>query len=195
MLEIPSNLIIGCLNGDDACWQEFIRLTGSHLQRIARTNLRDPGMAEDVLQETYYKAFRNLHRLRDRSRVMPWMIQILVNECRMLNRKNKHENENESEESLSYTLASTGDRRGREETKKILGKLMLQIPELYREVLILREVEDMDYAEIAAALKVPVGTVRSRLARARAMWTELAGKVIEDGALLDLCLDGGDGVA
>jgi DNA-directed RNA polymerase specialized sigma24 family protein len=69
------------------------------------------------------------------------------------------------------------------------------MPELYREVLILREIEDMDYTEIAAALKVPVGTVRSRLARARSMWTELAGQVIADGQLLDLCLDGGDGVA
>jgi RNA polymerase sigma-70 factor (ECF subfamily) len=195
MLEIPSNLLLGCLNGDDASWQELIRLTGGHLQRIARTNLRDPAMAEDVMQETYFKVFRNLHRLRDRSRVMPWMIQILVNECRMLNRKTKHEAGDESEESFSYTLASTKDRRGKAETREILNRLLAKMPELYREVLILREIEDMDYTEIASALKVPVGTVRSRLARARAMWTELAGKVIEDGHLLDLCLEGGDGVA
>jgi RNA polymerase sigma-70 factor (ECF subfamily) len=195
MVEIPSSLLIGCVSGDDTCWQELIRLTGGHFQRIARVNLRDPSLTDDVLQETYFKVFRNLHKLRDRSRAMPWMVQILINECRMMNRKLKREAQNESEESLSYQLASTVDNRGREETREILGRLLRQLPEHYREVLVLREVEGLDYEEIARALRVPVGTVRSRLARGRAAWVELAGKVIEEGGLADLCLEGGDGVA
>lgn len=195
MVEIPSNLLLGCLRGDDSCWQELIQLTGGHLQRIARVNLRDPSFAEDVLQETYYKVFRNLHNLRDRSRAMPWIVQILVNECRMLNRKTKKETTNENEESLSYTLAANPSNRGRDETRQVLSGLLRQLPELYREILVLREVEGMDYTEIAAALKVPVGTVRSRLARARAMWVELAEQSVEEGQLLDLYYEGGESVA
>ncbi len=195
MVEIPSSLLIGCISGDDTCWQELIRLTGGHFQRIARVNLRDPSLTDDVLQETYFKVFRNLHKLRDRSRAVPWMVQILINECRMMNRKLKREAQNESEESLSYQLASTADGRGREETREILGRLLRRLPEHFREVLALREIEGLDYEEIARALRIPVGTVRSRLARARDAWVELAGKVIEEGGLADLCLEGGDGVA
>lgn len=195
MVEIPSSLLIGCVSGDDTCWQELIRLTGGHFQRIARVNLRDPSLAEDVLQETYFKVFRNLHKLRDRSRAMPWMVQILINECRMMNRKLKRETQNESEESLSYQLASTKDDRGSAETREILGKLLRQLPEHYREILVLREIEGLDYEEIASTLRIPIGTVRSRLARARTMWVDLAGEIVEAGGLLDLCLDGGDGVA
>jgi len=195
MLELPSTLLLGCLSGDDACWQELIRLTGGHLQRIARVNLRDPSLVDDVLQEAYFKVFRNLHRLRDRSKAGPWMVQIVVNECRMMNRKLKHEQANESEENPAYTHASSGDCRRREDARRILTRLLRELPETYREVLVLREVEGMDYAEIAAALRIPVGTVRSRLSRARAMWIETAERTMAEAELLNLCLEGGDGVA
>src|SRR4030042_2483766 len=115
MREIPSTLLLGCLGGDESCWQELIRLTGGHLQRIARVNLRDPILTDDVLQETYFKVFRNLHRLRDREKARSWIVQILVNECRMMNRKTKREDQSQGEESLSYVFGSTGNSHGRTE--------------------------------------------------------------------------------
>lgn len=194
-MEVPSSLLLGCMAGNDDAWQELIRLTSARLRRIAAANLRESDWIEDALQETYYKVIRNLHRLRNRERFYPWMVRILVNECRMLERKLLRERRNEGDDSRALHELSHGGNQGTDELQQVLTGLLNQLPPALREILVLREVEGMDYEEISQVLKIPPGTVRSRLSRARARWIEQAQAMMEDTDLLNLYLAGGDGVA
>jgi len=182
--------------GNDDAWQELIRLTSGRLRRIAVLNLKETDWVEDVLQETYYKVFRNLHRLRERERFYPWMVRILVNECRMLERKLQRERKAQVDDALDIEKLPGGDEeRGMLELRQVLTGLLEQLPPAQREILVLREVEGMDYEEISQALRIPVGTVRSRLARARARWIEAVQTLMKDEDLLNLYLAGGDSIA
>ena len=171
-------------------------MTSGRLRRIAAANLRERHWVEDVLQETYYKVFRSLNRLRDRERFYPWMVRILVNECRMLERKLQRERRaSTGDGSDLHNLPVREQERGMEELRGVLTGLLDELPSGLREILVLREVEGLDYEEISQVLGIPAGTVRSRLSRARARWVETARAVLEDEELLNMCLTGGDSLA
>ena len=194
-MEISSTLLLECMAGNEDAWQELIRLTSGRLRRIAAANLRERDWIEDMVQETYYKVFRSLHGLRNRERFYPWMVCILVNECRMLERKLRRERRNVGDDNTAMQSLNTESQEGAEDLRQVLTRLLDRLPPTLREILVLREVEGLDYEEISQVLRIPPGTVRSRLSRARAKWIELAQAVMEDTDLLNLFFAGGDSVA
>src|SRR5450631_2832977 len=143
--------------------------------RFARWLSRSLDDADDVVQEAMLRAFRGFDSLRG-SDVKAWLLAIVRN-CHSTARKQQQRrvfeplpDEHDAQDGY-VMIATTADPESasiRRDDKRTLDRLMSALPEEQREVLVLREIEEMDYREIAAVTSVPIGTVMSRLARARA---------------------------
>ena len=142
--------------------------------RFARWLSHLPGDADDVVQEAILHAFRGFDTLRG-SDAKAWLLAIVRN-CHSTALKQQQRRAfvplpEEHDAQDGYTMiATTPDPESasiRRDDERTLDRLMSALPEEHREVLVLREIEDMDYREIATVMNVPIGTVMSRLARAR----------------------------
>ena len=139
--------------------------------------LRDPAEAEDVAQEAFVKAYRALGSVRGDSAFYTWLYRIAVNTARntIASRQRRpvdYEAElSESEQSnLASRLRHTDTPEATalsEEIRETVNEAIERLPEDLRTAIVLREVEGLSYEEIAAAMDCPVGTVRSRIFRAR----------------------------
>ena len=145
---------------------------------LARWLARDRDLADDVVQDAMLRAFRAFDRIRGED-AKPWLLQIVRNCHRTALSQRKRRGHvplpEESDVSMSAlkandpdpetTAVSTGESRR-------LEAAIAALPEEFRETLVLREMEELSYREIADAVGIPIGTVMSRLARARAMLRE-----------------------
>lgn len=143
--------------------------------RYARWLSHSPGDADDVVQEAILRAFRGFDSLRG-SDVKAWLLAIVRN-CHLTALKSERRRafvplpeENDAQDGRAMIAAAPDPESAtiQSDVRRTLDSLISALPEDYREVLILREIEDMDYREIAAVTNAPMGTVMSRLARARA---------------------------
>ncbi len=123
--------------------------------------------AEDVVQETFAGAFKNLSRFEERSSVKTWLSRILVNQVARLRR--------DRGEKLSELPDAAVVRNGASEVdaKLDLNATLAKLSHEHREVIVLREIEQLSYEEMAQVLDVPRGTVESRLYRAREAMRQL----------------------
>jgi RNA polymerase sigma-70 factor (ECF subfamily) len=143
--------------------------------RFARWLTRSPGDADDLVQEAFLRAFRGFDALRG-SDVKAWLLAIVRNcHATALSQQQRRGYvplpEEHDAQFGSATIAATPDPESasiEHDERRRLERLMAELPEEHREVLLLREMEEMSYREIAAVTQVPIGTVMSRLARARA---------------------------
>jgi len=143
--------------------------------RFARWLSHSPGDADDVVQEALLRAFRGFDALRGGD-VKAWLLAIVRN-CHSTALKQQQRRalvplpeENDTQDGhvmVASTLDPESASISRDEART-LDRVMSALPEEHREVLVLREIDDLDYREIAAITNVPIGTVMSRLARARA---------------------------
>lgn len=143
--------------------------------RFARWLSRSPDSVDDIVQEAMLRAFRAFDGLRG-SDAKAWLLAIVRN-CHLnaLQQQARHTQVSLPEEfgtqSEHAQLADTSDPESasiRHDEQRDLAYLLAELPENFREILVLREIEDMGYREISMATNVPLGTVMSRLARARA---------------------------
>jgi RNA polymerase sigma-70 factor (ECF subfamily) len=144
--------------------------------RFARWLSRGPGDAEDVVQEAMLRAFRAFGSLRG-SAPKPWLLAIVKN-CHMtaLSQQQRRafvplpadDEVQEEEAALISAQADPEQASLQRDAKRTVDRLLSTLSEEYREVLVLREIEELEYREIAAVTNLPIGTVMSRLARARA---------------------------
>jgi RNA polymerase sigma-70 factor (ECF subfamily) len=141
--------------------------------RYARWLARSATDADDVLQEATLRAYRSFEELRGADG-KAWLLTIVRN-CHLSAAKQRQRRNfvplpQEHDEQASQLVAGTPDPESAaidRDERRMLRRLMAGLPAEQREVLALREIEDMDYREIAAVTGVPIGTVMSRLARAR----------------------------
>ena len=158
---------------------------------LALRVLRDEEQARDVVQEAFLKAYRSLDRFEARSSFYTWFYRVVMNLCidakrrqppgRMVEWDEGHALETPVGTGLDavdparqQTSGPAGDLE-RAELREAIGRAIEALPDDARQTLLLREVEERSYEEIAALTRVPVGTVRSRLARARADLRGLLG--------------------
>lgn len=143
--------------------------------RFARWLARSPEGADDCVQEAMLRAYRSFDGLRG-SDAKAWLLTIVRNchstaqmrEQRRAQVPLPEEHDPQDGQALIAVEPDPENASIRQDEARTLERLVADLPEEYREVLILREVEDMDYRRIAAVVNVPLGTVMSRLARARA---------------------------
>jgi len=142
--------------------------------RFARWLSASPSDAEDIVQDAVLRAFRGFDALRCAD-AKPWLLAIVRN-CHATAFRQQRPTvplpEEDDARDSHAMIATTTDPESASissDQERLLGRVMSALPEVHREILILREVEELDYREIATVLKVPIGTVMSRLARARAV--------------------------
>jgi RNA polymerase sigma-70 factor (ECF subfamily) len=149
-------------------------ILGCHasLYRYARSLCGEPWDAEELLQETYRRALSAKHKpvTGSADEIRPWIFTIMrnvwLNERRRLSRSQEHLLEDEM--LLESPVESAEQALSRELLLSEVRAAVDSLPVLWREIIVMRDIEDLSYAQIAAALGCPIGTVMSRLARARA---------------------------
>jgi RNA polymerase sigma-70 factor (ECF subfamily) len=148
--------------GETTAFHELVERHAANLYRLACALTGDSAEAEDVMQETFLGAFQRMGTFRGRSSVKTWLVSILNRQAARHHRRRMRHPALPFEEPFEQPAAEhAADTRM--DVAEALGRLS---PE-HRQVLVLREVQGMTYAEIAEVLAVPLGTVESRLFRAR----------------------------
>jgi RNA polymerase sigma-70 factor (ECF subfamily) len=135
--------------------------------------------AEDCAQETFVRCYQGLRDFRGDARFSTWLYRIAFNTC--LNRKasaaHRHRSEEVSGDWVEQIPRSDGETpetwAARKRQTQQIHAALTQVPEEFRQALILRDIEGRDYGEVAEVLKIPVGTVRSRLNRGRQKLREI----------------------
>jgi RNA polymerase sigma-70 factor (ECF subfamily) len=151
---------------------EFREQALAHLDALygfALRLARRPAVADDLVQETYLRAFRFAHRFEPGTRLRAWLFQILRNTFLTFYRREAHEmtgtDRDLAEEDREADEAAGNP--GTVATAVDLERALAALPEEYRSVLLLADLEDFPLDEIASVMDTPVGTVKSRLFRAR----------------------------
>jgi RNA polymerase sigma-70 factor (ECF subfamily) len=163
-----------------------------HLDSVYRVAFRlagDETQAEDLVQETMLKAYRSWHQYRPGTNVRAWLLTIVrhtfINEYRKRRRAGKEIDVSQVEAFTVFPEVQEVDPEGRFFDQIVDDEVLRAIdalPDEFREALILSDVEGLAYAEIAQVTQVPVGTVKSRLFRARqALQRELYDYAVEMG--------------
>lgn len=159
-------------HGDEQAFHELVNRYAGQLFGLACSLVGNVADAEDVVQETFSGAFRKLTTFEARSSVKTWLIRILVRQaarCHRYRRVRKTLSLDDLSEASKATLAKTKGAPGTSDLDirmDVLGILDTLSPE-HRDVIVLREMQGMSYREMAETLRVPRGTVESRLFRAR----------------------------
>jgi RNA polymerase sigma factor (sigma-70 family) len=136
---------------------------------LARWLLRNDDDAQDVVQEAYLRAFKSFDRFHG-SNGRPWLLTIVRNTSYTWLRKNRSVDLTTFDEQVhtpSCDLLSPGTMLEEAEDAQLVGEAMEELPVEFREILTLRHLEGLSYSQIAAVAQLPLGTVMSRLARAR----------------------------
>ncbi len=166
---------------DLSAFDDLVRYFERPVYSICFRLLGDAEDARDAAQETFLKVYRGLHNFRGDSGLKTWIYRIAINQAmnqqRWWKRRRRDEtvsldlNRRDSditlESSLSDASASPETRAIERERERKLVRALAEIQKDYRAVLILREIEELSYEEIAATLEISIGTVKSRIARGR----------------------------
>ncbi len=181
-------LIGRAADGDLAAFEALMRRHNQQLYQAARSILRDEAEAEDAVQEAWWKAYGHLRDFRAEARPATWLTRIAVNEALMRRRRNRsresliqsayqapHEQDTmpTHDPDTAAPAADGPDQAAwRAELRHRLERRIDALPDLYRTVFMLRAVDDMPAAEVAAVLGLPEATVRVRFMRARRLLQE-----------------------
>lgn len=183
-VDLDSTLVERCLSGDDAAWEELLR---QHTRRVYGLCYRFTGRdseAQDLTQDVFVRVFRALAGFRStEGSFATWLTRLTRNLLIDHYRRTRNERVTDSiEEQLpgvaeGFVAISRPDTAlaGREASELLQSALAKLSPEL-RETIILRDLQDMEYREIAEILAIPEGTVKSRLNRGRAELARLLKK-------------------
>jgi RNA polymerase sigma-70 factor (ECF subfamily) len=191
-----ADLVARLRAGSDAAYEELVRAQGARLLAVARRLLRSEEDARDAVQDAFISAFRAIDRFEGGSRLSTWLHRIVVNAALMKLRSQQRKPETSIEDLLPRFLEDghfaeppaewqqSADRAlERRETRELVRQAIDGLPENYRTVLLLRDIEGLDTAETAEALGVTANAVKIRLHRARqALREQLDEHMREDAA-------------
>lgn len=176
--EVDQQLVERAQRGDKRAFELLVMKYQRKLARLLSRLVRDPGEVEDVTQEAFIKAYRALPNFRGESAFYTWLYRIGINTAKnylvALGRRAPTTTEFDNEEAESFEEAD-GLRDNATPETELLGKeigatvnkAMDALPEDLRTAISLREIEGLSYEEIASVMNCPIGTVRSRIFRAR----------------------------
>lgn len=185
-------LIAQVQRGHSELFYELVRPYEKRVYAAALAILRDPSDAEDAAQEAMLKALANIRQFRAEARFSTWLIQITVNEALMRRRRERRvmveSIDDRRDEETDYTPRDLADWREipsealeRKEVRQRLAQALASLDRKYREVFVLRDVEQLNIQETAEALGISVASVKTRLLRARLMLRDLLAGGWEQG--------------
>jgi RNA polymerase sigma-70 factor (ECF subfamily) len=166
--------------GETALFEILMRRHNRRVYRVARSIVKDESEAEDVMQEAYVNAYTHLHQFAERAQFSTWLTRIAVHEALARVRKRGRltefdENEEASEQTMAafnFTARTPEQQASNAELRALLEAAVESLPQGYRIVFVLREIEGLNTAETAESLGVTEETVKTRLHRARALLRE-----------------------
>ena len=183
-----------CRRGDAEAFARVVSIHESMVYNLSARLLGDGEEARDLSQDVFLQVYRQLGRFEGRSSLKTWIYRIVVNQARNRQRwwrRRRRERSCPIEDMTQADLARASavrpdadapyERLARAERARQMQAALLKLSFDHRAILLLREVEGLPCDEIAAALKVPEGTVKSRLARARDALREQVAAVAEGG--------------
>ncbi len=174
-----TELVEAARGGDAEAFTTLVNQYDRNIYRLALNITGNPEDAEDVLQETFLKAYANLERFKGDSRFYTWLVRIGVNEALMKLRKRKADRtvsldepiETGDDESMPREVVDWGEnpeqRYARQELNDILAQALNELEPAFRIVVYLRDVESLSTEETAEMLNLSVPAVKSRLLRGR----------------------------
>jgi len=185
-------LIAEVQRGQNALFYELVRPYERRVYAAAMAILRNETDAEDVAQEAMLKALANIRQFRAEARFSTWLIQITVNEALMRRRRERtgmmEAIDDRRDDEGEYTPRDFADWREipsealeRKEIRQRLAEALASLDRKYREVFVLRDVEQLNIQETAEALGISVASVKTRLLRARLMLRDLLAGGWEQG--------------
>jgi RNA polymerase sigma-70 factor (ECF subfamily) len=168
---VERKLLTSARNGDQAA---FVRLVEQYRHLVLSLAYQMTGSAadmDDLAQETFMRAYRNLSTFRGEASFKTWLVKIVMNLSNNYRRSRKTAAETESAE--AFVLASPAEGQDLQmlscELRAQVRRAVAELPAHYRSVVVLRDFQSLRYEEIAGALGIPIGTVMSRLAKARGL--------------------------
>src|SRR5687768_3159121 len=176
----PDEIIERCLNGDQAAWETIVRLYWRKVFNVAYKFVGRHDMAEDLTQDVFLKLFKSLDTFDRRANFQTWLISVSRNLCIDHYRSVRKEREtiNRDVDPSELTPASTTRSPQAElevrDRVQMLRQALDKLAPTLRTAVMMRDIQEMTYQEIADRLKLPEGTVKSRINRGR---TELARQI------------------
>ena len=189
--ETDESLMLRVGKGDRQAFDEIVRRYGSKMINLAYQITGDRDLAEDIGQETFFRAYRSAPRYREISKFSTWLYTIAINLCRNELRKRKFrifslEGMAEREEDEKIRIDIVDDRLKpdaeleRKELGRMIRKAIASLPEKFRTPLVLRDIQGLAYDEIGRILNLPEGTVKSRINRARLRVKDILKPVLDE---------------
>jgi RNA polymerase sigma-70 factor (ECF subfamily) len=182
------------LSGEKECFEVLMRRHNQKLYRVIRSYLRDQDDIEDAMQDTYLKAFDKLDQFKGDAAFSTWLIRIGINEALLRLKRNKSRSLHASPVDLDDTTViqmPDSDRTNPEnmaignETRKLIECAIDELPEMYRVIYVLKEVEGLDNAAISECLGISDSNVKVRLHRTRALMKEALLRLSADTRIFE----------
>jgi RNA polymerase sigma-70 factor (ECF subfamily) len=168
-------LIARFQEGDEYAFDQIVRRYKDPLLNYVYRFVGDTIEAEDIVQDTFYRVYKNKHYYKEVAKFSTWIYTIAGNlsktELRRRRRRKFFSIHGDATTEKEYDLPDVSKnpetKANSTVTEKIIQKAISKLPPKFRQVIILRDVQEFSYEEIASILKVPLGTVKSRVNRAR----------------------------
>ena len=184
-----ADIIRHVLSGETDYFELLMRRYNQRLFRVIRSYVGSRASTEDIMQEAYIKAFTRLDQFRGEASFSTWLIRIGINEALRHLRKNRPYANSIDDDLTSARIISLkdNDEAGPEnrtimnENRHILEEAIDQLPEKYKVVFMMREIEGMSHAEVADALDVSESNAKVRLHRAKSMLRDRLYRMTEGG--------------
>lgn len=181
-----TDLISRFNSGEVSAFEELVVKYQDMIYNLCRYMLRNVHDAEDAAQDVFFKAYRNLKDFKPEASFYTWLYRIGINTC--LDYRRKSFSASSFLQALSGGITSPSDQslfdttpeklHELNETRKSIEFALTKMPEKLRAVIVLREIEELSYEEIAEVLEISMGTVKSRISRAREMLREILLKKV-----------------
>jgi len=176
-MDLDPEVVRALRRGELAALEAVYRAFGQRVRRLCGHLLGRSADPDDATQDVFLKIFERARQYEGRARFSTWLYRVTVHHClNLLEREERRaarplgEGEHEPEEHARSPLDAAHASEARERLERLLARLSAE----HRAVIVLREIEGQSYEEIAGSLAIPIGTVMSRLARARERLMELA---------------------
>jgi RNA polymerase sigma-70 factor (ECF subfamily) len=165
------NLVDRHRYGDASAFDDLYHRFSSMVYNLSLRLAGDPALAEDLSQEVFIRIYRGLGRFQCQSSLKTWVYRVCLNHCRTRlgrrSRRQRFELPEDPERQVADPSAGPEEDAMSSDARRVLAAALPEIDPVYREAVVLRDLEELSYVEIAAVLEIPVGTVRSRIARGR----------------------------
>jgi len=173
-------LIQRCLRGDQAAWERIVRLHWRRVFNVAYKFVGTHDQAEDLTQDIFLKVFKSLETFDRRANFQTWLVSVSRNLCidhyRSVRKERQTIDRDVDANDLSPAAAEPGPIAALEQRDRValLREALASLPDTLRMAVVMRDIQELSYQDIATRLDLPEGTVKSRINRGR---TELARQI------------------